>query len=129
MTECDFCGFELEEDEELEPLYIGSLPRPRPHIIQETGPRGGSRTSRAKAKYRLLRKALRDFPEVQLKESDRVFEPEFKPTVSENPTRGFTESEVDKLAVSIKIEPKERPVSPDAEVCHICHDFFKRMGE
>lgn len=138
--ECDFCEMKIEDDETLEPLYVGELPQPKPHYLRATAMRGGMRDNRYKGKYDALRMALHECPDIDLNESNVVHEVQAvggeTHSVSENSmvygdTPDVTEFETnrnrDKVGVELKIRPKNVTYSPDAEVCSNCVEMFRNL--
>lgn len=121
--ECDFCGLSVEEDEELEPLFVGSQPKPEPHHLTKIGHCGsnGVILGRPVGEYDAMRNALRDCPYVTVNVTKGVEE-----VKSVDGSLGTTYRD-DKLAVNIDIESREVDAEPDAMVCDICSDMFKSL--
>jgi len=146
---CDFCDLQIDEDEALEPLYVGDPPEPAARILQETcskretrgmnrGSRGRKLLGRPLAIYVAVFRALQYCDDISVDEWYQVMERE------QNEVFGLNERKVkagialeeesfggtvndDKVGVGITIKPKSGETEPDAMVCENCQQMFETL--
>lgn len=143
MTElpdqCDFCDQELEEDEELEPIYIGSPPQPKPQRLKSFKDKSDrfeyQIQGRSISAHAALYEMLDSEDNIDLKLSDEVMEcdpNEFVGKLDTPSNREAFDSNInrDKAAARLTIYPDFGDSRlPDMEVCPLCADNLKEEGK
>lgn len=147
---CDFCELMIEEDEELEPVFVGTPPKPTPHTLREVADRDGRHTTRVGGNelrmlgrpigyYQALYSALQSSDDIQIKESMNVEEvrsvggdthyADLEHGSVPDMTQFETRTREKKVGVSIRIAPKEVKQDEDAMVCPNCAAMFREMSD
>lgn len=137
--ECDFCGQWLDEDEELEPVYVGEMPNPRTQYIEEVVDKGGTShhlahgpprvLGREPAEWKALLQALQKTDNIEVEISRHVYHPPQMVKVKSDPENiPEFDAHIDdeKAGVTIRIEPRlPFEPTPDLEVCQFCAENFR----
>lgn len=134
---CDFCDLMIEEDEALEPVYVGEQPTPKAHRLSETAPKDRGRQMQLFGKpasiYMAMYEALRSSEYIEIHESMYVEESTGSVKVGDLehgkvPSHDMQIKRRDDLVgVSLHIEPREVTQSADAEVCPNCARMFEEL--
>jgi len=126
--QCDFCTRVLDDDENLEPIYIGGLPEPQPQHLEKIDRKTVDYVIRGKSvdTYVALEELLRETDNIDFTLNDCVIEDtgpvEFvegdatPPIPSDSPY----ERNYDKVGATLTIRPHfEDEPEPDLEVCEM----------
>lgn len=135
MEICDFCDEPLEEDEELEPVFIGEPPEAKSRIIKGIAPKDFGPHSSARYKGKLMGELAavyeglleHDAVEVETNRLVRevtgevpVYAPDEVPAPKDIDTPD-TQLRDDKCGATIKVEPRTSPYrKPAMRVCPYC---------
>jgi hypothetical protein len=150
--ECDFCDRVLEEDEELSPVWIGSMPDPHTEVARETAEKVNKRVGansvqgnplvlgRPIGQIKALLQALDSLESVNVEYKDRVMDsvysiadtqPQAMISMEEEDTATIPsldkEVNADKVGVSVTISPESHTPQPDLEVCEFCEESLNSM--
>jgi len=132
---CDFCEISVDKDEMLEPIYVGELPQPEPHRLRRVASRERDHLlGKPIGIYTALYQAIRGCDDIEVEEFMNVEELK---TVGGETHFADMESGVpfetrrrdDKVAVSLKIHPKDMEYEPDAKVCDTCAEMFSSLSD
>jgi len=132
---CDFCNLPTEEDEELEPIYVGPPPEPKPVHLSATASKTRDEyhlLGKPVAVYQAMEKALRDSDHVALSMSERTLEPRamheesFEQGISGNVSLRDNVNN-DEAGVKMALKPKRVEPSVDARVCRNCAEMFRNL--
>jgi hypothetical protein len=135
MSFCDFCNLSTEEDEELEPIYVGSPPEPKPVHLSATAskPRNDYHLlEKSVAVYEAMEKALRNSDHVALSTAEHTLEPR---ATHEKPFEQGIKGDVsfddtvnyDEAGVKMALKPRRTEPKPDARVCRDCAEMFRTL--
>lgn len=135
---CDFCNLMIEEDESLEPIYVGEVDQPDPHRmkkIKQKSPTLSHRYERMSLlgtqveAHAALYEALQSCPEIDVELHDRVRHVEGDVEFDHGMSVGEMSysTDTDKVAARVTIEPKEVDHQPDAMFCPNCAEKFRNL--
>ena len=137
LTECDFCGQFLDDEEELIPIYAGDPPEPRPHTARgsaEIDERVIARTTGANhgmndvqilgytaGEIAAILDALKRSDMISIK-TERAVE-EVRAVSGEVKALAKTSIDSGKIGAYVGVDaPKLSEPEPDLEVCRFCYE-------
>lgn len=139
--ECDFCDQQLDDGEELVPIWIGEPAEPDTEMSQDVvekpkadGNRLGGMEPRILNKpaseWLALWGALETSECIEVNTADRVLEPP-EPKVSPQAVIDSTQESFDehvnrdKAGATVKVKPPKGHSEPDLEVCQFCSESLR----
>lgn len=143
FRECDLCGQVLDEDEELEPVFVGSPPeqksRRNSETVKECDKRVGNSDYRGRRfdYYVGLDKVVENMDGVQARFIPQVMETDFQRmedvgNLKRDPKATVTFDQnvrEDLVAVELVVEPDLREPEPDLRVCEFCRESLQEESE
>lgn len=141
---CSYCETAMEADEELYPIYIGSLPQAKSITLSENVPKSTTGETVAYKNevndiqvlgYELgqltaIINLLEGSEEIDFQTYEKVMEQQGFPEMSDGSIQRVKfESNKNKVAASIKIEPEMEEQEPDMMVCEACKKELEGIND
>lgn len=130
--ECDFCGFELDDDEDLVPMYLGEPTPPEPvTLLGRHRKFGPGQIEEQAAMFQALHQEVQESPDFNIEVHNRVHEVTGEALFeagSGEPTYNPVDHTVrtDKVSVKLVARPNMPTYEPDSMVCPNCAEMFKQ---
>lgn len=139
--ECDFCMQEVDEDEELVPVFVGGPPRPEARRATATAEKAGPPRvrgdgpitagpepvvlGRTASEWKALSRALEDAGvDFETQGTVVAVEPDAVLATEARPMRAARTTWTNQSGASVTVEPGFEEPEPDMMVCELCVEAF-----